>query len=108
MISYRALFRWEGLGNAEVFLVGFALVGMLTFSPADFDINLGAPFSFSANDITHASISPNIWYTYLFLPLNMPIVKGGNKFFHRKIVKFKEFNEEKIHFFLILFSRLLI
>jgi hypothetical protein len=108
VISYRALFRWEGLGNAEVFLVGFALVGMLTFSPADFDINLGAPFSFSANDIAHASISPNIWYINFYLPLNMPIVKGRNKFFYRKIVKFKEFNKGKIYFFLILFSRLLI
>ena len=108
MISYIAPFRWEGLGNAEVFPVGLALVCMLTFSPADFDINLGAPFSFSANDIAHASISPNIWYISFYLPLNMPIVKGRNGFFYRKSVKFKEFNKAKIHFFLILFSSLLI
>lgn len=108
MISYIALLRWEGLGNAEVFPVGFALVCMLTFSPADFDINLGAPFSFSANNIAHTSTSPNIWYSNLYLPLNMPIVKGRNRFSYRKIVKFKEFNKAKIYFFLILFSRLLI
>ena len=84
MISYIALFGWEGLGNAEVFLVGFALVGMLTFSPADFDINLGVPFSFSANDIAHASNSLNIWYIDFCLPLNMLIVKGRSEIFLQK------------------------
>ena len=58
MISYIALSRGEDRGNAEVFLVGFALFGMLTFSPADLDVYLGIPLPFSANDITHGSTPP--------------------------------------------------
>ena len=65
MISYIALFGWEGLGNAEVFLVGFALVGMLTFSPADFDVDLGIPLSFSADDVAHG-LNPPIFGISIF------------------------------------------
>lgn len=71
----------EGLGNAEVFLVGFALVGMLTFSPANFDVDLGITLSFSADDIAHGLTSPNIWYFIFYLSLNMPIVKRENEIF---------------------------
>jgi len=46
------------LNNVKIFLVGFALVSMLTFSPADFYVDLGIPLSFSADDIAHGLIPP--------------------------------------------------
>ena len=70
-------------------MVGFALVGMLAFSPTDFDVDLGITLSLFADDIAHGLTSPNIWYNKLIYPLNMPIVKGGNIFFHKKILTFK-------------------
>jgi hypothetical protein len=66
----------EGLGNTEVFFVGFALAGIFTSSPADFDVDLGIPLSFFADNIVHGLTSPNIWYFNFYLSLNMPIVKG--------------------------------
>ena len=57
---------------------------MLAFSSADFDVDLGIPFSLSANDIVHGLTSPNIWYFIFYLSLNMPIVKGKNEFFYKK------------------------
>jgi len=50
----------EGLSNGEVFTVRFALVGMLAFSPADFDVDLGISLSLLANNIAHGVVSPNI------------------------------------------------
>lgn len=61
MISETALFPWKGLSNVQVFIVGFALVGMLAFSPADFNVDFGISLSLLANDIAHNLISPNIW-----------------------------------------------
>lgn len=79
-----ALSTVEGLGNAEVLPVGFALVCVLAFSPADFHVDLGIPLSLSADDIAHVSTSPNIWCYLFFVSLNMPIVKGTMKFFLQK------------------------
>jgi len=58
VVSYVGPCRWEGLGYVEVILVGLALVGVLTFSPADFDVDLGISLPFSAGDITHGLIPP--------------------------------------------------
>jgi len=74
----------EGLGNVEVFIVGFALVGILAFSPADFNVDLGISLSLLANDIAHSVTSPNIWCFLFYLSLNMPVVKGENEFFLQK------------------------
>ncbi len=74
----------EGLGNIEVFIVGFALVGILAFSPADFNVDLGISLSLLANDIAHSVTSPNIWCFLFYLSLNMPVVKGENEFFLQK------------------------
>ena len=89
----------EGLGNVEVFIVGFALVGMLAFSPADFDVDLGISLSPFANDIAHSVTSPNIWYFTIYLSLNMPVVKGKLDFFYKKILKFKEVKIIKLNYF---------
>jgi len=61
MISETALCPLKGLTNAQVFIVGFTLAGMLAFSPADFDVDLGTSLSLFANDIAHSGTSPNIW-----------------------------------------------
>jgi hypothetical protein len=74
----------EGLGNAEVLPVRFALVCVLAFSPADFHVDLGIPLSLFADDIAHGLTSPNIWCYHFFLSLNMPIVKGTMRFFLQK------------------------
>lgn len=74
----------EGLGNVEVFIVRFALVGILAFSPADFNVDLGISLSLLANDIAHSVTSPNIWCFLFYLSLNMPVVKGENEFFLQK------------------------
>lgn len=58
MISQRALSPWNGLNNVEIFLVGFALVSILAFSPADFDVDLGISLSFPADDIAHGLTPP--------------------------------------------------
>ncbi len=71
-------------------MVGFALVGMLTFSPADFDVDLGISLSLFADDIAHSVTSPNIWYLSFYLTLNMPIVKGKMIFFSRKMINLKK------------------
>lgn len=57
------------------------MVGMLAFSPADLDVDLGISLSLFTDDIPHSPTSPNIWYFNFYLSLNMPIVKGGNEFF---------------------------
>lgn len=85
-----ALSTVEGLGNAEVLPVGFALVRVLAFSPADFHVYLGIPFSLFADDVAHGVTSPNIWYYNFFLSLNMPIVKGTMRFFLQKNFMFKQ------------------
>jgi hypothetical protein len=60
VISYGGPCCWEGLGNVEVILVRLALVGVLTFSPADFNVHFGISLAFSAGDITHG-LSPPIF-----------------------------------------------
>jgi hypothetical protein len=50
----------EGLSNVEVFTVRLTLVGILAFSPANFDVDLGISLSLLANDIAHGVASPNI------------------------------------------------
>ena len=89
----------EGLGNVEVFTVRFALVGMLAFSPANFDVYFGISLSLFADDIAHSVTSPNIWYFSFYLTLNMPIVKGENDFFCKKNFKFKEVKIIKLNYF---------
>ncbi len=85
-----ALSTVEGLGNAEVLPVGFALVCVLAFPPADFHVDLGIPLSLSADDVAHDLTSPNIWCYKFFLSLNMPIVKGTMRLFFKKIYIFKQ------------------
>jgi hypothetical protein len=75
-------------------MVGFALVGMLAFSPADFDVDLGISLSLFADDIAHS-----VWYFSFYLTLNMPIVKGKMDFFFKKNDKFKEVNIIKLNYF---------
>ena len=82
-------------------MVGFALVGMLAFSPADFDVDLGISLSLFADDIAHSVTSPNIWYFSFYLTLNMPIVKGKMNFFFKKNDKFKEVNIIKLNYFFV-------
>ncbi|UCD72228.1 MAG: hypothetical protein JSW70_04320 [Syntrophobacterales bacterium] len=87
------------MSNAEEFLVWFALIGMLAFSPADFYVDLGIAFSLFADDIAHGFTSPNILYLYYYLSLNMPVVKGKINFFIKKIFKFKEVKIIKLNYF---------
>ncbi len=86
MVTQMALFLVKGLRDAEVFIVGFALVGKLTLPLAYFHIDLRIPLPFLANDVAHTLVSPNIWYSIFYLPLNVPIVKGKDEFFIRKNV----------------------
>ena len=95
------------MGNVEVFIVGFALVSILAFSPADFDVDLGISLSLFTNDVAHSVTSPNIWYFIFYLSLNMPVVKGEMNFFYKKIHKFKDVKIIKIKNFFFSFYRLL-
>lgn len=50
-------FLVEGLGDAEVIVIGFTLVGKLTLPLAYFHVDLRISLSFLANEVAHAGLS---------------------------------------------------
>ena len=78
-------FLVEGLGDAEVIIVGFTLVGRLTLPLAYFHVDLRISLSFLANDVAHAWFSQYV-VVHFYLPLNVLIVKGKDGFSCEKIV----------------------